>query len=116
MSLQLKSKIWREKEGNKVFGDGPCDILIRIERLGSLRQASQEIKMSYSQAWHLVKLLEQSLGFPLLNRKTGGSKGGYSSLTPEGARFVKTYYTFRQEAQQCLEKLFKKHFEQILNS
>ena len=74
MILKLRYKLWVEKDGEKVFGDGPLDILHRVERAGSLRQAAAEINMSYSQAWNLMKDLEKRLGFNLLKRKVGGKK------------------------------------------
>ncbi len=110
MTLRLRSKLWFEKDGKKVFGDGPWDILKRIERTGSLRQAAAEINMSYSQAWRLVKMLERNLGFPLLDKKAGGPGGGYSSLTPAASMFTKSYESFRMEAEDSLEDLFLKHF------
>ncbi|NLW07138.1 MAG: LysR family transcriptional regulator, partial [Clostridia bacterium] len=75
--MKLRYKIWLENDG-KVFGDGPYDLLSRVDKLGSLRAAAREINMSYSQAWELVNGLEQRLGFKLLRREVGGSRGGGS--------------------------------------
>lgn len=113
MSLQLKSKIWFEKENRKVFGDGPWDILKRIERTGSIRQAAAEINMSYSQAWRLIKMIEQNLGFPILRKKTGGAGGGHSTLTEEASALIAAYDAFRHEANRSLERLFQKHLSPV---
>jgi molybdate transport system regulatory protein len=110
LSWQCKSKLWMEKDGRKVFGDGPWDILQRVKRTGSLRQAAVEINMSYSQAWRLIRMLERNLGFPLLKRKAGGPGGGYSSLTPEAARLTAAYGNFRRETGQSIDALFKRYF------
>ena len=64
-----RCKIWIEKDGEKVFGDGPLDILHRVERTGSLRQAAEEINMSYSQAWNLIKDLENLSQYPYSSLK-----------------------------------------------
>ncbi len=116
MEFQLRCKIWLENKGDKVFGDGPWDLLKRVERLGSLRQAAAEINMSYSQAWHLISTLEKNLGYPLLAKKAGGAKGGYSVITSEGICILRAYDNFRREAQESLESLFEKHFEQAFNN
>ncbi|NMB35409.1 MAG: LysR family transcriptional regulator [Firmicutes bacterium] len=108
--FSLNCKIWLEIGGQKVFGDGPCDILKRIKNSGSLRMAAKEINMSYSQAWQLMKNLEKKLGFPLLIKKVGGEFGGGSSLTPEGEKLVKQFEQFREEADGMLNELFKKYF------
>ncbi len=111
MNLEPGCKIWLEDRGKKVFGDGPCDILNRVERTGSLRAAAKEIGMSYSQAWRLVDLLERRLGFPLLTRTIGGNSGGGSELTPEGRGLVMKFALFQEEARHLFLELFDKYFE-----
>ncbi len=112
MKLKLNYKIWIEKEGEKVFGDGPLDILHRVERTGSLRQAAEEIKMSYSQAWNLIKVLEERLGFKLLERKIGGESGGGSQLTEQARDLMMKFEIFRDKAQESLNLLYKEIFKE----
>jgi len=103
--MQIKAKIWIEQEGAKIFGDGPWDLLTRVERTGSLRQAAAEIKMSYSQAWRLLRTIEKKLGYTLLEKQTGGAGGGYSKLTSRAKALTIAYSQFRREAEQALNKL-----------
>ena len=111
MILKLRYKIWIEKDGEKVFGGGPLDILHRVEKTGSLKQAAGEINMSYSQAWNLMKDLEKRLGFNLLKRSVGGEKGGGSELTEEARELMIKFKLFREEADQSLNSLYKKIFK-----
>jgi molybdate transport system regulatory protein len=111
MILKLRYKLWIEKDGEKVFGDGPLDILHRVEKTGSLRQAAEEINMSYSQAWNLIKDLEKRLGFNLLKRKVGGERGGGSEITEEARELMTKFKLFREEADQSLNSLYKKIFK-----
>ena len=112
MILKLRYKLWIEKDGEKVFGDGPLDILHRVERTGSLRQAAEEINMSYSQAWNLIKDLEKRLGFNLLKRKVGGERGGGSEITEEARELMTKFKLFREEADQSLNSLYKEIFKE----
>jgi len=112
MKLELRYKIWIEKDGKKVFGDGPLDILHRVERTGSLRQAAAEINMSYSLAWNLIKGLEERLGFKLLKRKVGGEGGGGSEITQVATELMTKFKLFRGEADQSLNLLYKKIFKE----
>jgi molybdate transport system regulatory protein len=111
MILKLRYKIWLEKNGEKAFGDGPLDILHRVETTGSLRQAAEEINMSYSQAWNLIKDLEKRLGFDLLKRKVGGEKGGGSELTEEAKELMMKFEIFHQRTDQSLNSLYNKIFK-----
>lgn len=108
--MKLNYKIWIEKDGEKVFGDGPLDILNRVERAGSLIQAAEEINMSYSQAWNLIKDLEERLGFKLLERKRGGESGGGSQLTEQARDLMMKFEIFRDKAQESLNLLYKEIF------
>ncbi len=112
MILKLRYKLWIEKDGEKVFGDGPLDILHRVEMAGSLRQAAEEINMSYSQAWNLIKDLEKRLGFDLLWRKIGGEKGGGSEITDKARELMVKFEIFRERADQSLNSLYKKVFQE----
>lgn len=105
MACNLKVKMWLEIDNRKIFGDGPWDILKRVERTGSLRQAAAEINMSYSQAWRLIRMIEQNLGCPVLQKKAGGPGGGYSKLTSRAKALTSAYSQFRDEAEQALNKL-----------
>ncbi len=115
MSYNLRAKIWLEKENQKVFGDGPWDILKRIEQTGSIRKAAAEIKMSYSQAWRLIRMVETNLGFTVLEKKTGGTGGGHSTLTPQAAKLTAAYGSFRSAAENNLDQLYQQHLAQIIN-
>ena len=110
--FNFNCKLWLERGGEKVFGDGPCDILQRVERTGSLRQATEEINMSYSQAWRLIRSLEKELGFPLLIKKAGGERGGGSQLTPQAGELIQRYQFFSNAARIALQEIFDQHFRE----
>lgn len=114
--MYLRYKIWLEEGEEKIFGIGPCDILQRVERTGSLRKAAAEIHMSYSQAWKLIDRLEKSLGFSLLEKQVGGKTGGGSRLTLEAKQLVEAYLKFHTEAAVELERLGTKWFAPILEN
>ncbi|MEA1940525.1 MAG: LysR family transcriptional regulator [Candidatus Caldatribacteriota bacterium] len=110
--MKLRYKIWMENEEGKVFGEGPFDILNRVERTGSLRQAALEINMSYSQAWNLIKGLERRLGFNLLKRKVGGKKGGGSELTEQAINLREKYKVFYKKAEKNINLIYQEVFKE----
>lgn len=106
---KVNYKIWLEKE-DKVFGEGPREILQLIDQTGSLHQAAKKMNMSYSQAWNLIKTLEERLGFKLISTQAGGKGGGGSSLTKESRELLKNYSRFIEEAEKSLKELEEKFF------
>ncbi|MCF8009460.1 MAG: LysR family transcriptional regulator [Halanaerobiales bacterium] len=108
--MKLNYKLWLEANNQKMFGDGPADILRLVDKLGSLSKAAAEIHMSYSQAWQLIDKLEKKLGFKLLEKQVGGVAGGGSTLTKKGRILMDTFLNFRSEAKRDLSRLEKKYF------
>lgn len=84
----------------KVFGPGIAELLERIDRCESIRTAAMEMHIAYSKAWTMLRSCEEALGFPLIERKVGGSNGGGSSLTKEGRDLLQRY---RQWETNCKE-------------
>ena len=107
--VRLAYKIWLDNNG-KAFGDGPYDLLSRVEQNGSLSKAAAEIGMSYNKAWRLIRALEGRLGLPLLKCKAGGASGGGSEITFQARQLMKQYRALKEEVENTLELMYAKHF------
>lgn len=105
--MQLKIKIWLEKDGQNVMGKGRYELLKAIGETGSLREASTQLGISYRHAWGHLKKLEQSAGFTFVDSKVGGRGGGASSLTPQALEFLKQYETLRRDIEAYARKRSK---------
>jgi molybdate transport system regulatory protein len=107
--MKVTYKLWLDQDG-KAFGNGPYELLKRIEKTGSLHQAANQMGMSYSKAWCLIRTLEERLGFTLLERKVGGVSGGGSQVTSKARDFMNRYGRFHKDVEEALEKIYLKHF------
>jgi molybdate transport system regulatory protein len=110
--MKIMHKVWLDQDG-KAFGDGPYELLKRVERTDSLHQAANQMGMSYSKAWGLVRVMETRLGFLLLERKVGGVSGGGSTLTFKAKELMATYGQIRKEVEISIEKICQKHFRSV---
>jgi molybdate transport system regulatory protein len=108
-TLKAVCKIWLDNKG-KAFGEGPCELLKRVEESCSLHQAAGEMGMSYSKAWKLIQTMEKRLGFGLLDKKIGGTSGGGSRVTPQGRDLLRRYERFETEARRAIERAYLRHF------
>jgi len=108
-TMKIGFKVWLDNNG-KAFGDGPYELLRRVEVTRSLHQAANQMGMSYSKAWRLIQTLEERLGFALIERKVGGQSGGGSQVTPRGKDLINHYEQFRRDVKKGLEKIYRKHF------
>ena len=98
--MKVAYKVWLDQDG-KAFGEGPYELLKRVEKTDSLHYAARQMGMSYSKAWRLVQAMEERLGFALLERKVGGRSGGGSTVTPMAKKFMDHYERFRQDIKRC---------------
>jgi len=94
--MKVGYKVWLDNNG-KAFGDGPCELLRRVEQTKSLHQAAGQMGMAYSKAWRLIRTLEGRIGFALLVREVGGPSGGGSQVTSQGKILMNHYKRFRKE-------------------
>lgn len=109
ISLEYKFRILIK--GEKIFGQGPCRLLERVEELGSLKRACESLNMSYSKGWKIINKAEKALGYKLLQSQVGGIEGGGSHLTQEAKKIIKSYRAFEVESKESLENIFIKYFK-----
>lgn len=81
------------------------ELLERIDATGSISAAASAMGMSYKAAWEAVEGINNLSEQPLVERKTGGSKGGGTTLTTYGRRVAGAYRRLEQEREQVLKKL-----------
>lgn len=112
-NLKLVYKIWIEGD-NKAFGEGPYKLLLKVNQLGSIYKAAQDMNMSYSKAWSIIKRAERELGIALVESNIGGAGGGGSCLTPQAKILMDKYDEFCNEAGEMLIKLYNKYFSELL--
>ena len=99
--------------GEKFFGEGPARLLREIDEAGSLRAAAGSMGMAYTKALKLMKQAEDTLGFSLITRTTGGKAGGGSILTPEGTRWLRRYEAYRDACIKANQGLYRQYFPKL---
>jgi len=93
-----------------MLGPGTLRLLLAVAEWGSLKAGAGAIGLSYRAAWDRLKRAEKGLGFSLLERYSGGEKGGGSSLTVEALELVERYRRFLQSIEGPLETYFAEAF------
>ncbi|BBE50539.1 Molybdenum-pterin-binding protein MopA [Ferriphaselus amnicola] len=81
------------------------ELLERIDASGSISSAASAMGMSYKAAWEAVEAINNLSEQPLVERKTGGQKGGGTTLTVYGRRVVGAYRRLEQEREHVLKTL-----------
>jgi molybdate transport system regulatory protein len=105
-ALSPRVKIWLEIGGEHAFGLGICEILLSIDRAGSIKQAAAELGKSYRHVWQRVREAERALGQPLVEARVGGQGLRRSDLTPVAHRLVGAFATLRDKMLRHLGEEF----------
>ncbi len=116
-NIRINYKLWMSSEtGDAIIDDDKWQLLISIQRLGSLKAAADREKISYRKAWGDIRKVESVLGFQLVEKHRGGKSGGVTILSDEGTRLIDAYVNFRTEFQQNVDETirkFKKELKQV---
>jgi molybdate transport system regulatory protein len=90
--LQIKGRIWLEKQGEIFLSWGRVVLLEQIRETGSIAAAARAMEMAYSHAWSLVVTMNRLAGEELVARSFGGRHGGKAWLTPAGESAITQFW------------------------
>ena len=114
--MELKTKIYLvNTENEKFMGIGVVWLLEEIKKQSSLRAAANEIGISYSKAYSMMSILENSLGKVVLVRRRGGYSRQGAYLSEFGEKFLNAYKDFHKQLKQITQQPYD-DFNNELNS
>jgi molybdate transport system regulatory protein len=99
--MEIKYKIWIEKDGRVVFGKGRDAILTCIQDTRSLNAAAKKLKMSYRAAWGRLKASEERTGMKLVEVDST-EKGMH--LTPQARAIIERFEILEKDVKLLLTK------------
>jgi len=85
--MEIRFKVWLEKDGQPILSWGKYLLLKEIEKTGSIKWAAQNLGIPYKKAHVYVKLLEERLGYKILEKVRGRG----TVLTDKGKELLETY-------------------------
>jgi molybdate transport system regulatory protein len=109
--MKPRSKVWIEKGGEVVAGDGKVKLLAMIDKLGSIQGAANKMGMSYRHAWGFIQKMEKHWGAKLVQTQIGGRKGGGAKLTLQGKDFLQRFFKFRDGLDEYIADKFLTAFK-----
>jgi molybdate transport system regulatory protein len=101
--VQIKGRLWLDKQGETFLSWGRVVLLERIRETGSIAAAARSLEMAYSHAWTLVANMNRLAGEELVARTFGGKNGGRAWLTPAGEVAVTQFWELVGRFQEWLQ-------------
>ncbi len=109
--LYLKTKTWIENEKKELlFGKGKTEVLIEIQKTGSISQAAVNLEMNYKKTWSHIKLLQTNLKDILVQTTQGGGEDRGTKLTPLADEYIDKYKQLQTDIEEFANQRFKELF------
>jgi molybdate transport system regulatory protein len=108
--MEIKYKIWIEKDGKVVFGKGRDDILKAIDEQRSLNAAAKKLEMSYRAAWGRLKASEERLEMNLVDI---GVHDKSMQLTPQARAIIDRFEKLEKDVEELLHTA-DQDFQQLI--
>ncbi len=106
--MEIRSRIWIEKDGEPFIGFGRIKLLKMVDDKMSINAAAKELKMSYKKAWKLLNEMNLMTEKPIVIKNIGGKDGGGTVLTEYGKKLIQDFETINTNCMNYLEKEFEK--------
>ena len=104
----LNYKLWLSSvTGEGIIEEDRYKLLQKIREKGSIKAASDEMKISYRKAWGDLKKAEELLGYELIIRQRGGKSGGQSYLTEKAKRLLEAYDALHTRMDDAVEQAYE---------
>jgi molybdate transport repressor ModE-like protein len=85
-------------------------LLFLIADTRNVRKACALMGLSHSKAWNMLNRLEMELGYQVVKRRQGGSRGGQTCLTQRGETFLLTYQQYEETVFNFAQEQFQTMF------
>jgi molybdate transport system regulatory protein len=95
LSFTTNGKIWLEINNEKILGPGRVELMELIHSSGSIRQAALQMKMSYKQAWELIRHINSHFSEPLVTSHRGGKGGGNAVVSENGLAMIEQFHLLK---------------------
>lgn len=103
--VELTSDVFLDRGGRGLAGRGRIALLERIDVLGSISRAAQELGMNYRAAWEAIESMDNVAGEPLVDRAPGGKGGGGTQLTEAGRHLIRVFREAEAAHRRLTEQL-----------
>ncbi len=110
--MEIKDKVWNEKNGKVVFGRGRDNILKAIDEQRSLNAAAKKLEMSYRAAWGRLKASEDRMEMRLVDI---GVHDKSMQLTPKARAIIKRFEKLEKDVEELLHKADQDFQKLIIN-
>ncbi|TGL33497.1 TOBE domain-containing protein [Leptospira perdikensis] len=103
--LQIDGAFWLKRNKESKLGRDKIDLLLAIEKCGSISKAAKEVGISYKTAWDSIDLLNNLYKDILVEKTVGGNSGGGARLTAKAKEMIQLYQIVEEEHKKFISRI-----------
>jgi molybdate transport system regulatory protein len=111
--VTVRARVWIERPGATLLTEAGADLLEQIQACGSLSEAARRLGFSYRRAWMLIDAMNRRWPRPLVEKTTGGTRGGGSIVTELGHAVLGAYRDLQLQVESLLDRQ-QAHFSALI--
>ena len=104
-STRLHGDVFLLTDSEQAFAASQIELLLAVERCGSISKAAKQVGISYKTAWDRIDAMNNLASQPMVTRSAGGARGGGTALTDFGRDIVRGFQALREEHHHFVERL-----------
>jgi molybdenum ABC transporter molybdate-binding protein len=93
-----------DRHGKTILDQLVADLLVALDRTGSINSAAKLVKVSYRHAWLVLNEANVNAGSPLFEATVGGSRGGGTRITDHGRKALHVFQQVQQHVGSAAAK------------
>ena len=109
-----RSNVWLEVDGKVAFSRWRAELLLAVERTGSISGAAKEMNIQYRLAWQRINEMEKRLNVSLVEPRVGGKGGGGSELTPLAFQLIERFGKMAEAIDLCTIEQNRLHLNDLI--
>jgi len=102
---QLQASLAVNSQEGDVFSHSQVELLSAIDKCGSITGAAKHVGISYKTAWDRIDTMNNISATALVERSSGGAKGGGTLLTEFGHQVIEGFAALQEEHQAFVTQL-----------
>ena len=109
-----RTNTWLEVDGEVAFSRWRAELLLAVDRTGSISGAAKEMEIQYRLAWQRINEMEVRLGVSLVDPRVGGKGGGGSLLTPLAFQLIECFGKMAEAVDLCTVEQCRVQFNDLI--
>lgn len=112
---RLQVKFWINNKNGSVFGKGSLELILLVDKIGSIVGAAKVLGYSYTKARNKIHQVEEELGTTIFIKNKGAGRQGGTKLNETGKKLLQHCIAFEEKLNEDAIKHYNTYLKEFFN-